>query len=78
MRHLKGGRIVECLELARDRLGDLAPAVPGVHAPQPGYGIEDLPAILRPVVHAARPREQSRARLELAVRREGKPECLEL
>jgi hypothetical protein len=78
MRHLEGGCEVECLELARNCLSDLTTAVSGVHAPQPRNGVEDLPALRRPVVHAARPREQPWCRLELAVGGERKPERLEV
>jgi hypothetical protein len=54
VRHLKGRPVVERLELRGNGLGDLAPRVPGVHAPQSRNSIEYLPAIGGPVVHAAR------------------------
>src|SRR5207253_3672020 len=75
--HLEGRRVLHGLELARDRLDDLPPAVTGVHAPQSRHRIEDLTPLGRPVVHAARLREQSRLRLELTVGGEGHPERFE-
>ena len=71
--HLERRRVVHDFELPRDRLGDLAAAVTGVHAPQARGAVEDLPAVRRLVVHARRARQHARLGLELAVRRERHP-----
>ena len=77
MTHLEGRRVVQGLELARDRLSDLPAAVSRVDAPQSRDRIEDLSPLGGPVVHAARFREQPGFRLELAVGGEGQPERFE-
>jgi hypothetical protein len=74
MPHLERRREVERLELACYRLSDLAPSVPGVDAPQPRHGVENLAPLGGPVLHAARAREQPRCRLELPVRGERHPQ----
>ena len=78
MTHLKGRRKLHGLELLRDRLGDFAAAVPRVHTPQARDAIEHLAAIRGRVVHAFRARQQARIRLELPIRRERHPKCVEL
>jgi hypothetical protein len=72
--HLERRRVVHALELRADRRGDLAPSVPGIHAPQARHGVEDLASVGGPVLHAARAREQPRLRLELPVRGKGHPQ----
>ncbi len=78
MAELERRRVVECRELLRDGLDDLPPPVPGHHAPESRRAVEDLPAVVRPVVHALGAREQPRRGLELAIRRERHPEGFEL
>jgi hypothetical protein len=78
MAHLKGGREFHGAELLGHRLGDLAPAVAGVHAPQARDAIEHLAAVGGPVVHALGARQQPRISLELAVGRERHPEGVEI
>ena len=78
MCHLERRREIERLELSGNRLSDLAPSVAGVDAPEPRDAIEDLPAIDRPVVHAARPRQQPGLCLELPVGGEGQPQRFEI
>ena len=78
MTHLKGRREFHGLELLRDRLGDFAPAVTGVHAPQARDAVEHLAAVGGPVVHALGARQQPRIRLELPIGRERHPKCVEI
>src|SRR5262245_20613836 len=52
----------------------LRPAMAGVHAPQAGSAVENLPPFGRPVVHALGAGEKARRLLELAVRRKRHPE----
>mgnify|MGYP003694248413 CR=1 FL=1 len=53
MRHLKRRREIHLCRLILDRFDDLRTRMPCVDAPQARHGIEDLPTIVRPVVHAA-------------------------
>src|SRR5262249_11166449 len=64
MPHLEGRRVVELARLALNRFDDLAPSVPGVHAPKPGAAVENLPPVVAPVVHALGRGEQARWRLK--------------
>ncbi|MCY1444627.1 hypothetical protein D9M71_611080 [compost metagenome] len=73
MAHLEARRVVQLADLSRHRLADLAAAVAGVAAPQPGAAVEDLAAVDAAVVQALGALHQARARLELAVGGEGHP-----
>ncbi len=75
--HLERRRVVHDRDLLRHRLGDLAPTVAGVDAPEPGDAVEHLAAVRGPVVHALGAREQARRGLELAICGERHPERLE-
>ena len=77
MAHLEGRRVVHLHELFGDRVGDLAAAVAGVHAPQAGDANEDFATVLGPVEHPLRSRQQARIGFELAVRRKRHPKCVE-
>jgi hypothetical protein len=78
MAHLEGGCEVERFQLLRYRFGDLAPPVARVDAPEARHRIQDLPAVRRPVMHAGGLAEQTRIRLEVAVRRERHPVSFKL
>ncbi len=73
MAHLEGRRVVEFERLAVHRLGDLAPRVAGIDAPQPGGAVENAPSVGGGVVHALGRDQQARMRLELAVGGERHP-----
>ena len=76
--HLERRRVFHGAELLRHRLGDFAPAVPGVHAPQARDAIEHLAAVGSPVVHALGARQQPRIAFELPIGGKGHPESVEL
>ena len=78
MPHLERRRIVHAFRLALDRLDDLAPPVAGVDAPEPCRGVEDPPPVGGSVVHPFRRYEKPWRRLELPVRRERHPQCVEI
>jgi len=78
MTHLEGGRVLHGAELLRDRFGDFTPPVARVHAPEARDPVEDFTALVRPVIHALRSCEQARICLELSIRRERHPECVEI
>src|SRR6185312_9882874 len=77
MSHLKRRCVIERLELMRDRVANLRPAVAGIDAPQARYRIQYLSPIGGVVVHPGCPREDTRLGLELAVRGERHPEGFE-
>ena len=77
MAHLERRRELHGAQLAPHRVGDLAPAVTGVHAPQPRDPIEHLATVRGPVMHPFGPRQQPRIRLELPIGGERHPECIE-
>jgi hypothetical protein len=52
MRHLERRREVHLGRLVLDRLHDPRPCMAGIHAPQPGDAVEDLAALVVPIVHA--------------------------
>src|SRR5690606_14322276 len=74
MAELEGGGVVELAGLLADRLGDLRPAVAGIHAPQARRTVEYLTAVMGGVVHVLSADEKARLLLGLPVRREGHPE----
>src|SRR5258708_26111844 len=74
MAHLKSGREIHRSHLAAHRLDDLRPAMARVHAPQPGAAVEDLAAVVRPVMHAFGAHHQPRRLPELAICRKRHPE----
>ena len=76
--HLERRREVHLGRLLLDGLDDPGPRMSGVHAPETGHAIEDLPPIVRPVVHAAGSRQQARRLLELPVGSERHPIGVEL
>ena len=76
--HLERRREVHLGGLVLDRLHDLRPRMAGVHAPQAGHAVEDLAALVVPVVHARGLGQQARRLLELAVGREGHPVGVEI
>ncbi len=78
MAHLERRRVFHRRELLAHRLGDFLAAVPGVDAPQSGDAVENLAAVVGPVVHALGAREQTRLRFELTVGGERHPECFEI
>ncbi len=78
MTHLEGRGVFHGAKLLRDRFGNFAPPVTGVHAPQARDPVEDFAAVGRPVIHAKGSREQSRIRLELSICRERHPKCIEI
>src|SRR4030095_12807819 len=76
--HLEERRVVERTGLATYRLDDLRPAMPRVHAPQPGGAVEDLTPVLGRIVHVLRRHEYTRRGLELAVRGKRQPVSVEI
>ena len=70
---LKGGGVIQCVELLFDRLLDRLAVVPRRHAPQAGDAVEHLPAVVGCKVHAVGSDKNTRVVLEAAVRREGEP-----
>jgi hypothetical protein len=78
MTHLKGGAnsmVLSCLATA----SVISRAtMTGVHAPQARDAIEHFAAVLGPVVHALGASQQPRIGLELSVRRERHPKCVEI
>ena len=78
MSHLERRRELHGTKLFGDSLGDLAASMAGVHTPEPGHSVDDLPAVGGPIVHAFRAREQPRIGLELPVGGERHPEGVKL
>ena len=76
--HLERRRVLHRRELLAHRLRDFLATVPGVDAPQSGDAVENLAAVVGPVVHALGAREQTRLRFELTVGGERHPECFEI
>jgi hypothetical protein len=72
--HLEGRGVLHRRNLLADRFADFTAAMTRIHAPQTRDGIEDLPAVGRPVVHALSLCQHPGIGLELAVRRERHPE----
>src|SRR3712207_6595762 len=77
MPHLERRGKIQRGELPPHRLGDLAAAVTGVHAPQACRAIEDLTVVIARVVHPFRPCEQAGRGFELTICREGHPVAVE-
>jgi hypothetical protein len=78
VRHVERRGEVEFGRLALDRLDDLRPVVSRVDAPQSGAGIEDLPPVRGPELHARGTGQQPRRLLELAVGSKRHPEGVEV
>ncbi len=78
MAHLEGRGEFHGVELARHGVGDFAPAVAGIDAPQARHRVDHLPAVGGPVVHTLGARQQSRVGLELTIGRERHPKGVEL
>jgi hypothetical protein len=76
--HLERRGEVHFRRLRLDGRHHLGPVVAGVDAPQPGYAIEDLPAMVVPVVHAGGLDQHARSLLELPAGGEGHPERVEI
>ncbi|MNQ03359.1 hypothetical protein D3C85_160590 [compost metagenome] len=74
---LEVGGVVEHVDLRLHRRADPRVAVPGVHAPQAGDGVEHAAAVGQVVVQALAADDEARRLLELAVGREGHPERVE-
>jgi hypothetical protein len=77
VRAREGRRVVELEELVVDGVGDLAAPVAEGYAEESGAAVEELAAVVRPVVDALGAGEEPRVLLEVTVRRERKPEVLE-
>jgi len=78
MADLVVGRVVHQAGLPLDRLGDLAPPVPGTDAPKPRRPVDHRTPLGRVVVHALGADEHPGRRLEGAVGRERHPEGVEV
>jgi len=65
-------------DLALHRLDDLGAAMAGIDAPEASRAVEDLPPVMRGVVHVLGGDEQARIALELAIRRERHPVGFEI
>jgi hypothetical protein len=78
MAHLEGRDIVHPRRLILDRPHDPRLIMAGIHAPEPGHGIQNLPAVGGGVVHAAGRDEQARIGLERPVGRKRHPIGLEI
>ena len=74
--HLERRRVVHLGNLRGDGLADFLAAMAGIHAPQTSDAVENLAAVLGPVVHAAAFGQQARGGLVLAVGGEGHPQRL--
>ena len=73
MAHLEARGIVKRPHLAGDRVADPWIVVPGVHTPEAGGTVEDVPAVMGPVDHTIGRDQQPGRALELPVRRERHP-----
>src|SRR3954468_15382083 len=78
MPHLKRGSVIHGRDLLADRFRDLFAAVPRVHAPEACNAVQNLAAIVSPVMHALGTLEQSWIGLELAIGSEGHPQRFEI
>ena len=76
--HLEGGGVVHLRHLPLYRLHDLGPAVTGVHAPHAGDPVDEPAAVAGAVVDALGRLHQPRGVLELPVRGERHPVCLQV
>ena len=76
--HLKSRVVVQLRRLLLDRRHDVRMAVPRVAAPQPRHAVEQLPPVVRRVIHALGTDHEAGVALELPVRRKRHPVRLEI
>ena len=75
---LEGRREIHHRRLLLDGLGDLAPAMAGIAAPQPGGAVDHLLPVRGEIGHALGPGQQAGVGLEVAVVRVGHPERVQI
>src|SRR5579885_2647506 len=74
---LEGRHEIHLLHLPRHRLGDLAPAMPGIAAEEARGGVEHLAAVMVDEIDALGAHEEPGIGLEVLVGRERNPLVLE-